>query len=395
MNSWSKRIMILVTGFYWFSMYTYVPTLAPYAQSLGASYDMVGFILGSYGFTQVLLRLPVGVFSDAWGRRKLFVIGGIALAVCSSLGMWLVPAVGALLLLRASAGVAAAAWVDYTVLYASYFQPKEAPKAIGFINAVCSLGQVAAMLAGGYVAERFGLTSPFILGAAGGLIGVALSFSVREEPSAPKPVDTAVMFDVLRDDNLLRLSGLGVILQVVTYVTIFGFSPVAAQAIGAGGFELGLLTVAAIVPSIFASALSGTLFCRRYGERSTLVGGFITMAASCLVIPFIDNLSWFYLSQAVGGFGRGLIMPLLMGLSIKNFPDEKRSTAMGIFQAIYGIGMCGGPVLAGLLSSSFGLAWGFWVTGIVGFAGAGLASWGRYLPLDRGRQEVSPASPKI
>jgi len=392
MKDLSKTIMIVVTGFYWFSMYTYVPTLGPYAQSLGASYDMIGLIIGSYGLVQLFLRIPIGVFSDAWGSRKLFVVGGVTVAVLSGLGMWLVPAVWALLIFRSLAGAAAAAWVDYTVLYASYFPPREAPKAIGFINAVCSLGQVAAMLLGGYVAELYDLTAPFVLAAAGGTIGIVLSLWVREEPTRPKPVNTAAMVEVLRDDNLVRLSGLGIIMQVLTYVTVFGFSPVAAKALGAGGFELGLLTTAAIVPSIFSAALSGTVFRSRFGDRATLVGGFVAMAASCLAIPFIESLPWFYLSQAVGGFGRGLVMPLLMGLSIKNFPDEKRSTAMGIFQAIYGVGMCGGPVLAGVLSSSFGLAWGFWVTGATGFIGAALAGWRRYLPLDDGRKIIREAT---
>jgi MFS family permease len=92
-----------------------------------------------------------------------------------------------------------------------------------------------------------------------------------------------------------------------------------------------------------------------------------------------------YLSQAIGGFARGLVLPLLMGLSIKLFPDDKRSTAMGIFQAIYGLGMFGGPVLAGALSSTYNLAMGFWVTGMIGLAGAGLAGWRKYLSLEGGK----------
>jgi len=121
MDTWAKRILLVVTVFFWFSMYTYVPTLAPYAQSLGASYDMVGLIIGSYGLVQLLLRIPIGVVSDAWGSRKLFVVGGIIVASLSSFGMWLLPAAGMLLLCRGLAGAAAAAWVDYTVLYAGYF----------------------------------------------------------------------------------------------------------------------------------------------------------------------------------------------------------------------------------------------------------------------------------
>lgn len=383
MDTPAKRILMIVTGLFSFSMYAYVPTLAPYAQSLGASLDVVGLIIGSYGFTQLLLRIPVGVFSDAWGRRKLFVIGGIALASLSSLGMWLLPAAGALLVCRALAGGAAATWVDYTVLYAGYFPGREAPKAIGFINAALNIGQVAAMLAGGYIAQRLGLAAPFLLSVVVGCIGTALSLLVREEHTAPKPVNPAVLSEILRDRNLLRLSWLGVIMQVVSFVTVFGFLPVAAKALGAGNFELGLLTTITMVPSIFSSALSGSFFAERFGQRVTLVFGFFIMSMTCMVIPCINSLSWLYISQAIGGFGRGLVMPLLMGLCIQNFQADRRSTAMGIYQAIYGLGMFGGPVIAGIVSDRFGLAMGFWVTGIVGMAGAVLAGRRRYLCLGR------------
>lgn len=381
MDAWAKRIMLIVTGLFWFSMYTYVPTLGPYAKQLGASYDMVGVIIGSYGFMQLLLRIPMGVVSDAWGSRKTFVVGGILIAALSGLGMWLVPTVGALLVFRALAGVAASTWVDYTVLYASYFSGSEAPKAIGFINAVNNLGQVTAMLAGGYVAQTMGMEAPFILSAGFGAIGIVLSLFVQDRRFPPKPVNTTVLQEALHNENLLRLAALAVILQIVTYVTVFGFLPMAAQELGAGSFELGLLTTLTMVPSIFSSAMSGSFFSKRLGERSTLVAGLFIMSASCIVIPFISSMDWLYISQALGGFGRGLVFPLLMGLSIKNFAADKRSTAMGVFQAVYGLGMFGGPVFAGILNSSFGLAAGFLVTGVIGLVGTLLAGWQRYLPL--------------
>ncbi|MGL5512272.1 MAG: MFS transporter, partial [Sporomusa sp.] len=314
MDTWAKRILLAVTVFFWFSMYTYVPTLAPYAQSLGASYDMVGLIIGSYGLVQLLLRIPIGVVSDAWGSRKLFVVGGIIVASLSSFGMWLLPAAGMLLLCRGLAGAAAAAWVDYTVLYAGYFPGHQAPKAMGYLNAANNVGQVAAMLLGGYVAQQFGLGAPFLLGGLVGVAGIMLSFSVRETRALPKPVNTAILVEALRDDNLLRLSGLGIILQVVTFVTVFGFLPLAAQTLGASVFELGLLTTATMIPSIFSAVLSGTFFIKHFGERATLVTGLLLTAVTCISIPFNNSLPLLYVSQAIGGFARGLVLPLLMGL---------------------------------------------------------------------------------
>jgi MFS family permease len=379
MDTCAKKILIFTTVFFWFSMYTYVPTLAPYAQSLGASYDTVGMILGSYGLTQLLLRIPIGIFSDAWGARKLFVISGVVLASISSFGMWLVPSVGSLLLFRGLAGIAASTWVDYTVLYASYYPSHEASKALGFINAVNSFGQVIAMLAGGYFAQHMGAASSFLLGAVAGVMGIILSLFVRDEHATPKPINTKAMFEMLHNNNLIRLSALGIVLQVVTFVTVFGFLPLAAQKLGASNLELGILTTTTMVPSIISSAMSGSYFSKHFGERSTLVAGLLITSLSCILIPFIGDLSLLYISQGIGGFARGLVIPLLMGLSIKMFPPDKRSTAMGVFQAIYGLGMFGGPVLAGILSNAYSLATGFWVTGIIGLVGAGLAGWNKYL----------------
>ena len=151
--------------------------------------------------------------------------------------------------------------------------------------------------------------------------------------------------------------------------------------------ELGLLTTVAIVPSIVSSALSGSFFSVHFGERRTLVLGLSTMALSSMAIPFVTTLPGLYVSQAIGGFGKGLVFPLLMGLCIKNFAADKRSTAMGVFQAAYGLGMFGGPVLAGLINSLFGLHAGFAVTGLIGLVGAALAGWPRYLPLGRGQRQ--------
>lgn len=375
------KVLLIVTGLFWFSLYTYVPTLALYAQQLGASYDAMGLIVGSYGLVQLLLRIPLGILSDAWNCHKVFIFSGVVLVLVSSLGMWLLPAVGFLLLFRALSGVPASTWVNYTVLYAGYFPGSEAPKAMGYLNAVNNLGQVTAILAGGYAAQFLGITAPFVLSAAAACLALLLSLLIHAERRPRKAVNTATLREVMADDNLLRLSGLGVIVQIVTYVTIFGFLPLAAKQLGASHADLGFLLVAAIVPASVSAALSGSFFSKVWGERTTLAVGLTTMGLSCMTIPLIDSLTVLYIGQAAGGFGRGLVFPLLMGLCIKNFTGDKRSTAMGVFQAVYGLGMFAGPLLAGVVSHTAGLAAGFVVTGLTGLCGAVLAVWPRYLPL--------------
>ena len=70
-------LFCIATFFYWTALYLYVPVLPVYAQSLGANLSMVGVIISSYGIAQLLLRIPIGVWTDALGRRKPWVAVGI------------------------------------------------------------------------------------------------------------------------------------------------------------------------------------------------------------------------------------------------------------------------------------------------------------------------------
>ena len=46
-------------------------------------------------------------------------------------------------------------------------------------------------------------------------------------------------------------------------------------------------------------------------------------------------------------------MPLTMAGAVESISDEKRGAAMGIYQAIYGLGMFLGPSLAGVIIDRF------------------------------------------
>lgn len=365
-------LFCMMTGLYWFSQYTYVPILSPYAESLGSSYMLLGLILGSYGLMQMLIRLPLGIWSDTLRKRKVFIIAGILVSILSSFGMWHFKNLPALFFFRALSGVSAATWVAFTVLFSSYFIGQHAPKSIGILNAVNYTGQMIAMALGGLVAQSFGPEYAFALGAIGGVGSLILSFGVVEKvvESSAEPIRFKVLLETIKDRNLIIVSSLAVLSQILTYATVLGFTPLAAKAIGANSFELGILTALATLPAIFAAPLSGTVFTERFGERTTVVIGFILTALYCLSIPYIKHVEIFYLSQFIGGFGRGLSFSLLMGLSIKNISFEKRATAMGFFQAVYGLGMFLGPVLVGFFGESIGLDYSFLAIGGIGVLAA-------------------------
>ena len=61
----------------------------------------------------------------------------------------------------------------------------------------------------------------------------------------------------------------------------------------------------------------------------------------------------------------GTVYPVLMGLSIRYVDDSERTTAMGLHQAIYAIGMFGGPAASGVIANALGIRPMFLLTAVV------------------------------
>lgn len=372
---------IAVTALFWFSLYSYVPIFPGYIEKSGVSHGMIGIIIGSYGFVQMLVRIPLGIVLDKLNRRKIFIILGIIFSLISSLGLWLFNSAWSMLIYRSMAGMAAASWVAFSILFSSYYKSDEATKAVGYILAANNSGQVLAMLAGSAFAGWFGEKSSFLLAAVAAVIGLIIgAFIVENRNIHNKPMETRQLFAVAKSKSLIIMSVLGILSQFITYVTVYGFTPIIAESLGANSNQLGLLTALSVLPSIPAVALSGSLFGRKYGEKKTLVYGFVVTALACMAIPFVKSFTMLVVTQSIGGFGRGIAAPLLMGLCIKNVEESKRGSAMGFYQAIYGLGMFSGPVIVGIISDMASLNIGFFITAFIGFIAAVIVSI--YVPLN-------------
>jgi len=178
-----------------------------------------------------------------------------------------------------------------------------------------------------------------------------------------------VLLEVARNRQLLCTSLLGILLQFIVFATTFGFTPLAAVQLHASEFQLGLLGVVGTLPGLFVAPLAGTVLPRKFGVKGTLIGGFVLCGLSAVLIPFCSVLWQLFIAQFIGSTGGVVVLTLLMGLCIADVSSERRATAMGVFQAVYGIGMFLGPFTMGWISHSFGFTAAFVFTGFVGLLG--------------------------
>lgn len=356
----SRAVPLFVVVFlFWASMYFYVPILPVYASSLGASSVTVGLLVGAYGFSQMVLRIPIGIASDRLGRRRVFVAGGCLAATIGAIGLAIAPEPAWLVVARGVVGISAATFVALSILFSAYFPPGEATRAMSLLAFVGAASQLFATSLGGWTADAFGWHAPMLVAAVLGVVGLVGTFALPEPAHRPnRTLTLAAIRRVASVPLLLAVSVASAFAQYAFWGTTYSFVPVYAAALGATRTELGLLTTVGVVPAMFSALLVAPLN-RRLGERWTVIVGLTLSALGAAVVPLMPSLLPLAVSQFVAGVGRGISQPLLMGLSIQTVVPEERATAMGFYQAIYAIGMFLGPVTAGIVAAQVGLAGAF------------------------------------
>jgi MFS family permease len=360
-------LISLIILLFWMSLYVYVPVLPVYAaDEKGASLKIVGLIVASYGLSQLLLRVPCGFWSDRLRKRKPFVALGLALSIASGLGLALAPTPLLLIMFRTIAGAAAGTWTVLTVWFASFFPPQKAVKAIGFAAFLNGLGTVLASGWGGGIAERYGWLAPFYVAAAIAAVGLIILplAGDRRDGESVSAVARLEPGDSVLTGTLLTVSLAAAVGQFATYATTYGFIPIFAKGLGASPAQLGWLTSAMQIANVLASMGVG-LFITSRSEVPLALVGLIGVGGATLWVLTVHSIPALYLTRVIHGLGLGLSFPILMGLAIKQVPGGQRALAMGIFQAVYALGMFAGPALSGWIAETRGIPMVFLTSGLL------------------------------
>lgn len=361
-------MFLFVSFLFWFPHFIYIPILSPYIEFLGGEYTFVGIVLGSYGLMQLVFRLPIGIFSDLVKVRKPFVIAGMLISSLSCMIFSMTESLGWILLARILAGVAAATWVTFTVLYPAYFSNKEVHRAMGGISFIVVLAQFTGMTVSGYIVNEWGWRAPFWIGGSISVIGAFVAFFIFEpkEKTVEEPLKMRELVAIMREPSLLKISLLSILAHSIIFTTMFGFIPTYALHIGLQASDISFVVLAFMIPHAVATLFIGKYVVPLFGKWKSLQIAFLLVTISTLAIPLVETKWLFLVVQGVNGFALGLIFPLLLGMSIESVDQEKRATAMGAYQALYAIGIFAGPFVAGLFNTMVDINAGFYFAGSLG-----------------------------
>src|SRR4051794_22716310 len=99
----------------------------------------------------------------------------------------------------------------------------------------------------------------------------------------------------------------------------------------------------------------------RFGRRRAFAAGigvFALASAACALAPSVGAL---IAARAVQGAGAAAVTTLSLALIGAAFTPERRGAALGIFFAVNGLAVAGGPLIGGAITEGVAWPWIFWL----------------------------------
>ncbi|MEC7880995.1 MAG: MFS transporter [Chloroflexota bacterium] len=355
----SEKLVIIGSAFWWFSLYIYVPILPIFSKDLGANLGFVGLIVASYSIGQILFRMPIGYLSDRLKSRKLFSVLAALVSTLGSSFLFFADQPNEVFIGRTITGIAAAGWVAISVYYSSFFSPKERSKSSTYILGSNTASVFLGTFLSGFVSDLFGANTCFLISILSGLTATMLFILSKENKfKLEANFSTNVFFKLMRNRLLIAFCIIGIFVQFVTFSTLFSFFPIYLNELGFTDSIVGNIVSFSTLAALIGTFASPILL-KKFGFWRTASVASIPLALSNLITPFLESLSLLIILRLIAGLGVGIVFSSLMGLIVREFQENYQASAMGIFQAIYAIGMFSGPLISGIIASNFGISYVF------------------------------------
>jgi DHA1 family tetracycline resistance protein-like MFS transporter len=359
-----------------------LPLLPFYAEHFGASPAVVGLLVSTYAFCQLIAGPMLGRLSDHTGRRPLLLvsqmgtfIGFLILAFANSL--WLI------FFSRIIDGLTAGNLSLAQAYISDVTQPEERAKSFALIGIAFGMGFLIGPGVSGYLSQ-FGYQYPILVAAGLSLTSILATYFLLPTASTVATDDAVPRkFTLLDWGNYVRYfrqPGLAPLLwQFFAFTFTFsmfmsGFAlfaerrftwdgrPFGPREVGFVFAYLGFLGV------ILQGGLMGRLV-KTFGEQRLLRTGFFLGMVGLAALGFTHSIPMLLLFTAISSSGTGVVRPVATSLITQKAPRSEQGVVLGLTQSLNSVSAIVAPAISGfLIDHSLLTAWALAAAAICGMA---------------------------
>ncbi len=367
------------------------PIIPLYARSLGASPQLIGWVVAASTITGIAVKLPAGALSDYFGRRAMLLIGTCFFAFTPFFYLY-ASSVASLLILRIIHGNATAIFgPSASAVISDITERSRRGIRLGLYSSMQGIGQALGPLLGGALISWQGFSLPFTVSGCIGCVALVVVLGIfRETPSrvtgeARRGFAKGIT-EVFSNPGILITSST-VAAQMFAVGAYNAFLPLFARSVmNLDAWHVGMAFGLQTTTTLLARPLMGR-FSDIVGRKGIIVGAVIWLGVLIAVLPAISSFGLLLALGCAWGLGLSVISSVAGALITDLSRRAHYGAAHGAFGTIYDIGEASGPIVAGVLLAGFGYSTMFRVMGVFLLLAAGIFG-GMRLPAN---SEADPA----
>ncbi len=347
--------MLFVAGLlFWSGLASHLPTLPLYIESLGATPQLVGTVMGCFAIGLLASREWMARLADSRGRKIVLLIGMVAIAL-APIGYVIADSIPLLMGIRAFHGISIAAFaLAYSALVVDLSPPQHRGELIGYMSLVNPLGMALGPAMGGFLYEWLDFAPTFLITSGVGFLGLLCTAQVREPISVhpPDPSGKPQKFWSLLLAPRIRTPAIVLLLVGLTFGTLSTFTPLYIREVGVN-LNSGLFYTATAVTGFTVRFLVGPAS-DRYGRGVFISLSLVLYTLAMLMLWRANSVLTFLLAGAVEGAAAGTLIPMMAALMADRSLPNERGRTFGLCMVGFDAGIAiAGPVF-GLMAMAIG-----------------------------------------
>ena len=355
----------IIIFFSFFDLFSQLPIMSPYAESLGATPFITGLVVGMYSLSNTIGNIISGILTDKKGPFYLLIIGLFTTSLSLFLYQFASDPIG-LLVIRFLHGLAAGLIVPAAFTYSANKTSKEKRgKGVALSGAFVGLAAIAGPATSGILASK--KSEVFVLGMTGtimlilSILSLVLLRKVAIGRKDKKTSSYSIRY-IFKQNGIIK-SFAGAFFLMFSQGVLAYMLPLKVLHLGFDSKTSGLLLSTFGFIAILVFILPINRVFDRVKPVYTLAFGMSLMGISMLLLGHTDPLNALYVWMGLYGIGFAFLFPSINSLLIDSSNPSYRGKAYGYFYAFFSIGVVVGSSITGFLELD--ATGGFTMTGII------------------------------
>ncbi|WML42661.1 MFS transporter [Neobacillus sp. PS3-40] len=349
---WTKDfVLILFANFFIFLGFQMtLPTIPLFVEKLGGNDQLIGFVVGIFTFSALLIRPYAGHALESKGRAFVYLLGlsifvfsvgsyGFAMSILFLFIMRIVQGAGWGLSTTASGTIAT-----------DFIPPNRRGEGMGYFGLSGNIAMAFGPSLGLALTSKISFSLFFFICAGLGFAALLFSSKIKFKKVIQKPIKSGAGKSGLYEKSALQPSIL-LFFLTTTFGGIAAFLPLYTAQKHISGIQWYFLLYALAV--MLTRTFAGTWYDKK-GHKAVFIPGTLFIFVAMILLAWLPNSPIMYTAAILYGLGFGTVQPALQAWSVEKAPINRKGMANATFYSFFDLGVGIGAMVFGQIGHMLG-----------------------------------------